>query len=43
MDGPDAGMRQRAANESDVLQARQPDIGHVLAAPTHEAVVFLAL
>ena len=42
MDGPDPGMRQGAADEGDVLQARDPDIGHVLAAPAHEAIVFLA-
>ena len=42
MNGLDAGMRQRAANEGDILQAGQADVGHVLAAPAHEAVVFLA-
>ena len=42
MDGLDAGMRQRAAHEGDVLQARQSDVGDELAAATQEAIVFLA-
>ena len=36
------GVRQRAADEGDVLQTRDPDIGHVLAAPAHEAIIFLS-
>ena len=42
MDGSYPGMRQRAADEGDILQAGEPDIGHVLAASAHEAIVFLA-
>jgi hypothetical protein len=42
VDGPYPRMCQRAANKGDVLQAGETDIGHVLAAPAHEAVVFLA-
>ena len=32
VDAFDPGMRQRAANEGNVLKARQPDVGDVLAA-----------
>jgi len=42
MDGPYPGMRQWATDESDILQACQPDVGYILAASTHEAIVFLA-
>jgi hypothetical protein len=42
MDVPYPGVRQRAANEGDILQACDPDVGHILAAPAHEAIVFLA-
>jgi hypothetical protein len=42
MDGPYPGMCQRTANEGDILQTCETDIGHVLAAPAHEAIVFLA-
>jgi hypothetical protein len=42
VDGPDPRMGQRAADEGDILQACEPDIGHVLAASAHEAIVFLA-
>jgi hypothetical protein len=39
MDRPYPGMRQRAADEGDILQACKPDIGHILAASAHEAIV----
>ncbi|OIQ65135.1 hypothetical protein GALL_533100 [mine drainage metagenome] len=42
VDIPYPGMRQRAADKGNILQACDPDIGHVLAAPAHEAIVFLA-
>ncbi len=42
MNGLDARMRQRTANESDILQACQADVGDILAAPAQEAVVLLA-
>ena len=35
-------MRERAADEADVLKARQPDVGHELATAAQEAVVLLA-
>jgi hypothetical protein len=37
-----SGVRQRAADEGNILQARQPDVGYVLAASAHETIVFLA-
>jgi hypothetical protein len=42
MDGFYAGMRQRTADEGDILQAGKANIGYVLAAPAQEAIVFLA-
>jgi hypothetical protein len=42
MDALDAGVRERTAHEGNVLQARQSDIGDILAAAAHKAVVFLA-
>jgi hypothetical protein len=35
-------MRQRTADKGDILQTQEPDIGHILAASAHEAIVFLA-
>ena len=35
-------MRNRAAQESDILHAREADIADILAAPAHQTVVFLA-
>ncbi len=37
-----AGVRERAANEGDVLHSRQPDVGNELPTPAHEAVVLLS-
>src|SRR5260370_12474586 len=42
VDGLYPGVRQRAADEGDILKTCEPDIGHVLAASAHEAIVFLA-
>src|SRR5262249_30025822 len=39
VNGPDAGMRQRAAHKGNVLKAWQPDVSHVLATPAQEAIV----
>ena len=35
-------MRQRAAHESNVLQSGEANVGHELAAPPHQPVVFLS-
>jgi hypothetical protein len=35
-------MRQRASHESNVLQTGKANVGHELAAATHQPVVFLA-
>ena len=32
-------MRERTADESDVLQPGEPDVGDELAAPAHQAIV----
>ena len=42
MHGLYTGVCQRAPHEGDVLQPCHADIGHVLAASTHEAIVFFA-
>jgi hypothetical protein len=42
VDASDAGMRQRAANEGDILKPRKSDIGDKLAAAAQETVVLLA-
>jgi hypothetical protein len=36
-----ASVRDRAADEGDVLHSRQPNVGDELPAPAHEAIVFL--
>jgi hypothetical protein len=42
VDAFDAGMRQRAANEGDILKPRKSDIGDELATAAQEAVILLA-
>jgi len=42
MNGLYPGMRQRAANEGNILQARQSDIGNELATAAQKAVILLA-
>jgi len=36
------GMRKRAADKRDILQARKTDVGDELAAAAHQAVILLA-
>jgi hypothetical protein len=38
----DQRMRQRTAHEGNVLQSGEANVGHKLAAATHQPVVFLA-
>jgi hypothetical protein len=35
-------MRQRAADEGNVLQSRKANVRHELTAPAHQTIVFLA-
>lgn len=42
MDGPDSGVRERAAHEGDVLHVGQADVADELPAPTQQPIVFLA-
>jgi hypothetical protein len=42
MDALDAGMRERTADEGDILKAGQSDVGDEFTASAHEAVILLA-
>jgi hypothetical protein len=42
LDAADSGVRKRAADESDIFHAGEPQVGHELAAPAEETIVLLA-